>query len=89
MTYPEQKQIYEAALERFGIETQIIVCIEELSELTKELTKVLRGKGNDEHLAEEIADARITIDQMIEAFDLGAEVLEMEEKKLKRLEGML
>lgn len=89
MTYPEQKRIYETALERFGLENQIIVCIEELSELTKELTKVLRGKGNDEHLAEEIADARITIGQMTEAFDLGGEVLEIEEQKLKRLEGML
>lgn len=68
----ETKEIYLSLIEKFG-EKQIIVAIEELSELQKELCKSLRGKENKENIIEEIADVLIMIDQIIMYYDLNAE----------------
>lgn len=73
------------AIEYYGIDSQCIVAIEELSELQKELSKHLRGDGNKDHLAEEIADVLIMLEQLIAIFDCKLEVMEWKEKKLKRL----
>ena len=68
ITYEERQQGYTNALIAYGEEKQCIVALEELSECAKEICKVLRGKGDREHLAEEIADARICLEQMIYFF---------------------
>lgn len=73
------------AVENYGIDNQCIVAIEELSELEKELCKHLRGVGNADHVAEEIADVLIVLEQLISIFDCKLEVMEWQEKKLKRL----
>lgn len=73
------------AIEHYGIDNQCIVAIEELSELEKELCKALRDGGNTDHLAEEIADVLIMLEQLIAIFDCKLEVMEWKEKKLKRL----
>lgn len=49
-------EICRAALEAFGAEAQMVMAIEEMSELTKELCKHRRGRDNVEAIAEEIAD---------------------------------
>ncbi len=64
--------IYEKALGHFGKDNQLIKAIEEMSELTKELSKVLQGKYThvpglsqiEENIAEEIADVQIMIEQL-------------------------
>ena len=56
--------LLQTAIETFGEEAQTVVAIEELSELQKELCKFLRGQGNAEHLAEEMADVQIMFDQL-------------------------
>lgn len=58
------EDIYSKAIEKFGHENQLIVAIEELSELQKELTKALRGKLRIEKLLEEIADVEIILEQL-------------------------
>ena len=79
------EQIYDAARKEYGDRNQCIVAIEELSELQKELTKYLRGEGNREHIAEEIADALIMIEQIIEIFGISECVQKYKNNKIYRL----
>ena len=78
-------EILKNALQHYGANSQRIVAIEEMSELTKELCKVSRGEENAAHIAEEIADVRIMLDQMEILFDCRKQVELMESEKLERL----
>ena len=82
--------IYERALEVYGTQHQCTKAIEELCEVVHQLSRMLQGDvGNLYHLAEEIADARIMLDQMELAFDLTEEIREWGERKLTRLQRMV
>lgn len=70
-------------------EEQIIVAIEELSELQKELTKYQRGIGKLDHIAEEIADCEIMLKQMKILFRCSKNVKKWEWLKLQRIEKLL
>ena len=61
-----------------------------LSEAQKEICKFLRGKGDPEHLTEEIADAHIMLEQVqiICGIDDGA-VQEQMDSKIERLLGRI
>lgn len=72
-----------------GWRRQAIVALEELSEAQKEICKFLRGKGDKEHLAEEIADAQIMLQQMELAFGLHDSVSSWKEEKAQRLADRL
>ena len=89
ITYEERQQVYTNALIAYGEEKQCIVALEELSECAKEICKALRGKGDREHLAEEIADARICLEQMIYFFGLGEDVDRWMDSKIMRLDKKL
>lgn len=78
-------EILKNALKHYGANAQRIVAIEEMSELTKELCKVSRGEENAAHIAEEIADVRIMLDQMEILFDCRKQVELIESEKLERL----
>lgn len=52
--------------DRWGIEMQEFMAIEEMSELTKELIKKIRGKENQQEIIKETADVLITVLQMAE-----------------------
>jgi len=58
-----EDEIYGKAWKRWG-ELQFDVLIEEMSELTKEICKMRRGKDNRNEIAEEIADVEIILAQM-------------------------
>lgn len=73
----------------FGTEMQQIVAMEELGELIQEISKQLRGKGDPEHLAEEIADVRIMLDQLVLMHNLFRKVDEYREAKTSRLMGRI
>lgn len=81
----DKNQIYWAAFDKWGLLIQLVVALEELSECQKEICKMLRGKGNSEHLAEEIADARICLEQVCLFYGLEDEVARQKEAKLQRL----
>lgn len=55
---------YKKLIEKFGAKSQIIVAIEELSELQKELCKYLRDKTNIRNISEEMADVEIMLEQL-------------------------
>lgn len=70
----------------FGTGPQLIVALEELSEAQKEICKALRGKCNRAHLAEEIADATIMLEQVRQIFGINAEVCNVMDDKIIRLQ---
>ena len=76
-------------IEHYGKDAQLTVCIEELSELAKELCKDKRGQGNPDHIAEEMADVRIILAQLDEIYQNTAAVAEWTNVKMKRLEQRL
>ena len=81
--------LYAKLILKYGKEKQIIVAIEELAELQKELTKWLRGIGSIEHIAEELADAGIMLQQLEFIFACTDEVINTRYKKLERIEKLV
>jgi NTP pyrophosphatase (non-canonical NTP hydrolase) len=51
----------QAVLADNGLSHEELICLEEMSELQKEITKHLRGKGNMRDLIEEMADVYICL----------------------------
>lgn len=81
--------IYEAAVQRFGEQAQILIAVEEMAELTKALLKYIRYGGACEVLdsiAEERADVEIMLNQLHVIFGDNSE---WECKKLDRLAAFL
>ena len=87
--YSERVKTYMNALIHFGDKAQMIVAIEELSECQKEICKILRGGENFPHLAEEIADATIMLEQLRLIFNINDDVNECMDAKIRRLEERL
>jgi NTP pyrophosphatase (non-canonical NTP hydrolase) len=86
----ESKDIISAAIQTFGERNQTVVAIEELSELQKELCKLLRGNcDNDEHIAEEVADVQIMLAQLVEMLDIKDMVQQYRQFKLRRLQSRI
>ena len=78
--------IYRAALDTFGTEAQTKMLFEEMGELMSAICKHSRGRDEVAHIAEEIADVHIMLDQMAVLFDCEAEVERMKRYKLRRME---
>lgn len=76
----------KAALNLYGAEAQTLMAFEEMSELQKELCKYARGADNRAHIAEEIADVLIMLDQMMILHDCESLVSRCRELKIERLE---
>lgn len=81
---PTDKEIYESLLHKFGDNNQIIVAIEELSELVKELCKYLRNARNEKNLTEEMADVEIMLEQLKLILDNESDVAKVKDEKILR-----
>ena len=82
-------KVYDELLKKYG-NLQIVVAIEELSELQKELTKSLRGKANLDNIIEELADTQIMIEQMMCRFNVSKSVInEKIKEKIERTKRLL
>lgn len=94
-------RVNQETMERYGIERQSLVAMEELSELQKAISKLVRSpkektkplefKGLRHNLIEEMADVLICMDQLIEYYQIqGIEIQELiqakQERQAKRLE---
>jgi len=85
-------EILQEAIKKYGVNNQCDVCIEEMSELTKELLKLRREstqagfQKRRENIKEEIADVQIMLDQMRIIF---GDTSEQEEFKVNRLRERL
>lgn len=87
-------EFYKKCIDVWGVDAQIKMCIEEMSELTKEFCKYYRkGEMNcdkelKDHICEEIADVQNMIDQMQLIF--GEEQVEkIRQYKIERTEKRL
>lgn len=90
MNYQEVTDTYKQAIETYGVRTQKLMAIEEMSELTKEICKDFRGKLDREHLIEEMADVTITIDQLMMMYKITfEEIQKVRERKFERLKERL
>lgn len=68
----------------YGREHQVLIAIEEMSELTKELCKYFRRYDRKKEIVEEVADAQIMLEQLIELFGIEGDVDKMIDYKLNR-----
>ena len=84
----DPRSVYRAAFERWGVEAQLRMAVEECAELSEAICHYFRGRCTRQTLAEEVADVEIMMEQLraIIGEDLVSEV---KNKKLKRLEERL
>lgn len=87
------KEILKKAINTYGCNGQVDVCIEEMSELTKALIKDRRHNGSNVedwlNIIEEIADVKIMLEQMEMIFNCKDRVSEQIEYKINRLKERL
>lgn len=77
--------LYAAAVKKYGKPSQLIMCMEEMAELTKELSKSIRGADNSAAIAEEMADVEIMLEQLRLIYRNRSEVDTIKADKLRRL----
>ena len=80
----EQKESCNTIANHYGIDSQALVAIEEMSELTKELCKYFRGYNRKREIIEEIADVEIMMEQLKCLFDIHESVNKIVDYKLER-----
>ena len=83
-----RQELLQAAVEKWGIQSQVMMAIEEMGELLQAISKVHRNGNNSIYnLLEEIADVRIMMDQLVLIFEPSTtmKVSLEEEIKLQRL----
>lgn len=87
--YEERCKVYTNALITYGDQKQMIKCLEELAECQQAICKILIGGENFDHLAEEIADATVTLEQMRLLFNINDRVCQYMDAKVQRLDENL
>lgn len=80
----QQRNVCLEIADNYGMQSQIPIAIEEMSELTKELCKYIRGNDNEIDIAEEVADVKIMIEQIVYLFGIDDKVDKMIDYKLNR-----
>lgn len=79
-------EICEKAVIRFGKTAQLIMAMEEMSELIQALSKDIRGKGSRDNISEEIADIEIMLAQLKIIYRNSNDVDDWRAKKLSLLQ---
>ena len=94
--YDERKAVYLKAIETYGARAQMIMVLEEMSELAQEICKCFRVPREQEpsrdmldNLADECADVTIMLEQLRLIFDMNGEVCEHMDAKIQRLADRL
>lgn len=78
-------EIFTKVIRKNGVDYQLNVAIEEMSELTKEICKFKRNRGDLDHIAEEVADVEIMCAQLRQIFCIAGMVDHWKERKILRL----
>ena len=95
MIEEQKKKILQQAIDTYGADAQILMAIEEMSELMKALCKYKRAKGPEDvfsvfdNITEEIADVKIMLEQLEIMFGCHGAVKKWETMKINRLESRL
>ena len=80
----QQTESCRAIANFYGLDSQSLIAIEEMSELTKELCKDQRGYDRNKDIIEELADVSIMIEQLIALYECEKEVSDMIDFKVNR-----
>lgn len=92
--------ICRKAVEKFGVDIQQIVAMEELGELIQAISKIARWECNQsedletlfnyiDNLAEEIADVEIMLEQLKQCHGCHIQVNDHKRKKLEKIKSMV
>lgn len=81
----ENAELYRAAIKAWGAEAQTKMVFEEIAEFQEAICKCGRGRDTAEHVAEEIADVQIMLEQMAVLYGVENAVADYREIKLARL----
>ena len=72
-------------IKHYGEDAQLIQVIEEMSELTKEITKYYKGADTTEQIKEEMADVLLMFEQLFIMTGIShADVMQIMYQKLQR-----
>ncbi|WP_456474094.1 hypothetical protein [Candidatus Pyrohabitans sp.] len=94
----QEEKLYRMAIEKWGIESQLLMLIEEMAELTHVISKGFRGQANTFKLIEELVDVEIMLEEIKIALRIegnknpsfNADLYTQEKgRKLKRLAELL
>lgn len=86
MINAKDRALYKAAALTFGENIQMTVATEELAELAQQICKVQRGKLDERHLTEEVADVLNCIEQVILLLGISdAAIRRVRNRKKQRL----
>lgn len=91
MNGDKQHAVWRESIEKYGKETQSIVCMEECSELIQAVSKRLRGKSDaTDNLAEEMADVTICLHLLKGMYGITDEQLDewIDRKTIRQLARM-
>lgn len=81
------KDTLERIIQQNGSTMQMIVAMEEMSELTKELSKNIRGFNNRDAIIEELADVYVCLMELEIIHQIKIQdLIEMVNAKIERLE---
>lgn len=84
------KELCQKAIDAWGTDAQLLMVLEEMSELQKEILKnINRGKDNLPEIIEEIADVEIMLEQAKYIYNIEKEVADMIPEKLKKVKARL
>jgi len=91
MTYRyTSKEICKKTVDNWGRDSQLMMLLEEMSELQKEVLKNMnRNKDNVKEIAEETADVLIMLERLIYIYDIEDAVSKQAEFKVNRLKQYL
>lgn len=82
--------ILKRALKTWGEQPQMLMVVEEMSELMKEILKnVSRHKDNLNQIIEETADVEIMLEQLKENYQIADAVAAYKAEKIKQIERRL
>lgn len=86
----DDKQVLKKAIQTWGKQAQLLMVLEEMSELQKELLKnINRGKENIDEIIDETADVEIMLAQMKIIYGIEDAVATHIPEKLKRIKARL
>lgn len=89
MVTQQQRELYQAAINKWGVKAQVIKAIEEMAELTVNLAKRLNSlEVSDEQLIDEVADNVVMAGQL--CIIMGEKLVEKRiQEKEKYLQTLL
>lgn len=82
----KQLSILKSAISHYGVTVAKVITMEEMAELTKEISKSIRyGDINTENIAEEMADVEICLEFLRLIYNNAERVKEYKSQKIDRL----